>query len=236
MHSRLILLLVCAGLALAGLAASKMALARGPDMAGGAAFPFGPDLSATGWRAVSFPRRRGANFSAHGKDALVVETEGGVGLLWHAVPGQYAKAEKARWRWRKMQGVGPTDLTRKGGDDRVLAVYFAFANASDVKAGTDLTDLLRSGRGQIITYVWGGGAKPGTVLQLPYFDGRGRTIVKRAADAKAGVWFDEQAALRADFKRAFGKTPGRLVAVAVSSDSDDTGGRNVAALADLCVK
>lgn len=234
MSVRHISILVLVGFAVAGLTFTKMALARGPDMTGGVAFPFGPDLSATGWQSVSFPRRRGASFSASGKDAVVVETAGGIGLLWHAVPRQVAQAEDARWRWQKTQGVGPTDLTRKGGDDRVLAVYFAFAKPSD--AGTDLTTLLRKGRAQVLLYVWGGAAKPETVLQLPYFDGRGRTIVKRAANAKPGIWFDEQAAVRSDFKRAFGKAPGHLVAVAISSDADDTGGRNVAALADLCVR
>jgi hypothetical protein len=221
---------------LCGFAVLKMALARGADMAGGVAFPFGPDLSASGWRPVSSPWRRGARFSAHGKDTLVVETTGGFGLLWHAVPRQVAKAEKARWRWRMEEGVGPTDLTRRGGDDRVLALYFAFADPSEMKSGRDLSELLRRGRGKVLVYVWGGAAKPGTVLPLPYFDGRGRTIVKRAANAEAGIWFDQEAAVRADFTRAFGQAPGHLVAVAVSSDADDTGGRNVVALADLCVK
>jgi len=234
MRSKLVSLFTCAVLALGGLAVSTLALARGSDMAGGVAFVFGPDLSATGWRSVNFPRRRGANFSADGKDALIVETTGGVGLLWQPVPGEVAGAEQARWRWQKTQGVGPTDLSKKGGDDRVLAVYFAFAEPSD--AGKDLPDLLRKGRGEVLVYVWGGSAKRGTVLQLPYFEGRGRTIVKRAATEKPGIWFDEKAAVRADFKRAFGKNPGHLVAIAVSSDSDDTGGRNVAALADLCVR
>ena len=96
--------------------------------------------------------------------------------------------------------------------------------------------MLKKGRARVLLYVWGGAARPETVLQLPYFEGRGRTIVKRAANAKPGTWFDERAAVRADFRRAFGKAPGHLVAVAISSDADDTGGRNVAALADLCVK
>ena len=121
MQTRHLSFLLCAGLTLGGFAVSKMALARGPDMAGGVAFPFGPNLSASGWQSVRSPWRRGARFSAHGKDALVVETAGGFGLLWHAVPRQVAKAEQARWRWRKQEGVGPTDLTKKGGDDRVLA-------------------------------------------------------------------------------------------------------------------
>jgi hypothetical protein len=49
----------------------------------------------------------------------------------------------------------------------------------------------------------------------------------------AGVWFAETADLRRDFWKAFGHVPGKLVAVAISSDWDDTGGLNIAAVADL---
>jgi hypothetical protein len=60
--------------------------------------------------------------------------------------------------------------------------------------------------------------------------------VKRTAGAPTEVWFKETADVRDDFQRAFGRLPGRLVTVAVSSDSDDTGGLNIAAVADLVVK
>ena len=224
-------ILICAGVGLSGLA-----LARGPDMAGGVAFKFGPDLANNSWRYISFPRRPGALFQASGNDTVLVQTNAGVGVLWHPVPARYANAGMARWRWRVTEGVGATDLTKKGGDDRALAIYFAFADDADAAGDVDLMELLSHEQGHLLIYVWGGAERPGTMLQLPYFNGRGRSIVKRAANAKAGVWFDELADVRGDFRRAFGRAPGRLVAVAVSSDADDTGGRNIAAVADLCVK
>jgi len=226
---------ILAGLVCAMLAASGLAFARGPGMTGGVAFKFGPDLAASNWRYIGFPRRRGAQFTAHGEDTVVVQTNAGIGVLWHPVPRQMSRASKARWRWRVTKGVGPTDLTKKGGDDRTLAVYFAFTDEA-VTGNVDLMDLLQNERGHLLVYVWGGAADPGTVLPMPYFGGRARTVVKRAANAKSGVWFDEMADMRVDFRRAFGRVPGRLVAVAVSSDADDTGGLNVAALADLCVR
>lgn len=226
-----IALLLCAGLGISGLA-----LAQGPGMAGGVAFKFGPDLTASDWRYMSFPRRPGVAFRASGEDTVIVQTKAGVGILWHPVPRQVARASKARWRWQVTKGVGPTDLTKKGGDDRALAVYFAFTNEKGATGDIDLMDLLRRERGDLLMYVWGGAVKPGTVLPLPYFGGRGRTVVKRAANTKNGVWFNEKVDVRGDFRRAFGRAPGRLVAVAVSSDADDTGGLNVAAVADLCVK
>jgi hypothetical protein len=220
----------------AGLGISGIALARGPGMAGGVAFKFGPDLVASDWRYMSFPRRPGVAFTAHGEDTVIVQTNAGVGVLWHPVPRKVSKASKARWWWRVTKGVGPTDLTKKGGDDRTLAVYFAFTDEKVAVKDIDLMDLLRHKRGEVLMYVWGSGVKPGTMLPLPYFGGRGRTVVKRAANTKSGVWFDEKVDIRGDFRRAFGRAPGRLVAIAVSSDADDTGGLNVAAVADLCVK
>ena len=219
-----------------GLGLSGLTLAQGPGMAGGLAFKFGPDLAASDWRYMNFPRRPGVAFKARGEDTVIVQTKAGVGVLWRPVPRKVSGASTARWRWQVTAGVGPTDLTKKGGDDRAIAIYFAFADGKEASGDVDLMDLLRRERGDLLMYVWGGAVSPGTVLPLPYFGGRGRTVVKRAANTKSGVWFDEKVDVRGDFRRAFGRAPGRLVAIAVSSDADDTGGMNVAAVADLCVK
>lgn len=225
------LILIALGVGLSG---SSLSLAKGPGMEGGIVFKFGPDITASDWRYVSFPRRPGADFVPRGEDAVEVRTKAGVGILWHPVPPWGSNASMARWRWRVMEGVGPTDLTKKGGDDRALAVYFAFADGNPDQ--TDLIDLLRQGRGYVLMYVWGGTAQRGTILSLPYFDGHGRTVVKRAASAPDGVWFSEAVNVRDDFRYAFWRAPGKLVAVALSSDSDDTGDVNLAAVADLCIK
>ena len=65
-QSKLFAIIACAGLVVSGLAVSgfvvsgfvvsDLALAKGPGMAGGIAFKFGPDLSASNWRYMSFPR------------------------------------------------------------------------------------------------------------------------------------------------------------------------------------
>jgi hypothetical protein len=64
---------------------------------------------------------------------------------------------------------------------------------------------------------------------------RGKFIVLRPADAKKGVWFEESVALTKDHMRAFGVPPGLLLAIAISSDSDDTRTRNHAELESLRV-
>jgi hypothetical protein len=57
--------------------------------------------------------------------------------------------------------------------------------------------------------------------------------VLRPADAPRRRWFDERVDLNADHLRAFGGGPPRLLAIAVSSDADDTRGRNRARLRNL---
>ena len=62
---------------------------------------------------------------------------------------------------------------------------------------------------------------------------RGKFIILRPADAPKRQWLQESVDPKADYVRAFGQPPGHLLAVAVSSDSDDTRGLNRAQLRGL---
>lgn len=194
---------------------------------------FGPDLGRSGWSAVSFPGIRPASFAAVDERTLAVATDGAAGLLWRPLGPALRSARKARWRWRADEAVLPTDLTRRGADDRVLAVYLVFGAAGD--AGRGALDLLMSSSTSALVYVFGGAAARGAVLPSPHMGARGRFVVLRAADAALGAWFDESVDIGADYRRAFAAVPPPLLAVAVTSDSDDTRSRNRAMLADLAI-
>ena len=55
---------------------------------------------------------------------------------------------------------------------------------------------------------------------------RGKFIVLRAGDTPHGQWLEEQVDLSGDYSRIFGGRRPPLIAIAISSDSDDTGGHN----------
>ena len=154
-------------------------------------------------------------------------------MLWRALPRDFADGSTARWRWKVDRGVPATDLARKGADDRDIAVYFLFADdpATLDNPPTSLTGAMRKGRA--LVYVWGGNAAPGTAVESPHMRGRGQLVVKRPAGA--GGWENVSVDLRADFRRVFGREPGPLVGLGVSTDSDDTGTATRAALADLVI-
>jgi hypothetical protein len=195
---------------------------------------FGPDLSRSGWVVVSFAKIPSASFMAIDRVTLDVSTASSAGLLWRPVDGPLRQARTASWHWTVSEGVSPTDLTKRGADDRALGVYFVFGAAADSTKSP--LALLGSSTVTALVYVFGGEKPRGSVLTSPHMGARGKFIVLRPADAQKGIWFDESVDVTKDYARAFGTPPPLLLAIAISSDSDDTGRRNRAKLRSLTIE
>ncbi|WP_428515706.1 DUF3047 domain-containing protein [Roseovarius sp.] len=153
--------------------------------------------------------------------ALDVASDGAVSLLYRELPKSAWQASGASWSWQVSQSVPPTNLARKGGDDRNLALYFVFlpeAEAERVR-GSRVTRLLSNDDVRVLVYVWGGEHARGAVLNSPYLGARGKTVVLRGAGTGEAR---ESVDLAADYARAFGGQATSLVGLAVSGDSDDT--------------
>jgi hypothetical protein len=184
---------------------------------------------------MTFPRRTPARFTAQGPNTLSIIADRAVAVLWRPMRLAEDKAATAQWRWRVDRSVGPTDLSRKGGDDRAVAIYFAFSDAAEPSKPIDLGNTMQSGQAKILMYVWGGGAPKNSFLPAPYIGENARTIVLKSAGDPIGNWHSERVDLSADYRKAFGAAAPALVALAISSDSDDTSGVNTASIADLVV-
>jgi hypothetical protein len=195
------------------------------------AINFGPDLAASGWSVVTFPGVAPAKFKASAAAEIEVAADGAAGMLWRAMENPKLLEAKAQWSWLVEEGVGPTDLTQRGKDDRALAVYFVFGDKSDGAKGP--MALLSSSTVKALVYVFGGNRPRGSILPSPHMGRRGRFIILRPADAPRRQWLNENVDLVSDYVRAFGEQPPRLLALAISSDSEDTRGRNRARLSGL---
>jgi hypothetical protein len=191
---------------------------------------FGADLRASGWQTVSFPNIAPVVFSVSG-GTLEVAADSAAGLLWHALKPAKPAPVAAQWSWKVEQGVRPTDLTRRGEDDRTLAVYFVFGAAEDAAKGP--MALLSASTVTSLVYVFGGYGPKSSLLPSPHMGEPGKFIILRPADGPKRQWLQESADLKVDYVRAFGRLPGYLLAVAISSDSDNTRGRNRAQLSGL---
>ena len=80
--------------------------------------------------------------------------------------------------WLLTESVPATDLLKKGGDDRNLAMYVVFlpeAEAQKLK-GASIRKLLGSNAARVLVYVWGGDHGRGQMLGSPYLGNRGKRL------------------------------------------------------------
>lgn len=197
-----------------------------PTLAAAQQIQFGP-----GWTEQRFSMFSSNDYTLGG-DTLQVRSDDTVSLLWSRLPETMWNNRRASWDWTVERSVPATDLTRKGGDDRNMSLYFLFlpdeVAAKAKSAG--VMSLLDNDDARVLIYVWGGAHDRGQILPTPYLGERGRSLIRRSAGTGTA---SETVDLAADHRRAFGTEPGSLVGLAVSSDSDDTGTEVVARLSRL---
>ncbi|WP_424811793.1 DUF3047 domain-containing protein [Roseococcus sp. YIM B11640] len=188
-----------------------------------------PTLSAEGWTHGEYDGLRPASFHPH-PQGIAVEAQGTGSFVWKRMRGE---AGCLGWRWRVDAGPPATLLTRRGGDDRALAITAGFAGwpprvtawqraqhaIAQVAAGRHV--LPRS----VLIYVWGGTGQEPDFFPSPWIPGIGCVRVLRPAGSPQGRWFEERVDLAADWRRAFGGEPPPLQEIAIGTDGDDTGTR-----------
>ncbi|MFN3822369.1 MAG: DUF3047 domain-containing protein [Pseudorhodobacter sp.] len=195
-------------------------------LAGGVGFAAaaGPVPFDSGWTTQRFSLFSSNSYGLQGK-VLTIASDASVSLIYRRLdPGNWA-ARRASWGWEVTEGVPATDLARKGGDDRNASLYFVFMPEAEARAlgpRANIRQLLGAETARVLVYVWGDRRARGTQLSSPYLGARGKTVILRPAGTGA---HRESVDLAADYARAFGGTPGALVGLAVSADSDDTKSR-----------
>jgi hypothetical protein len=180
----------------------------------------GPISFETGWKEqrLSLFRSNDYRFGS----SLGMVSDDAVSIAWTRVTRADWASAGASWAWTVEQSVPPTDLGRKGGDDRNISLYFVFVPERMAPAleGASIRSLLGNKDVRIIQYAWGGNHRRGQVIPSPYGPpGQGVTIALRQAGTGS---HRETVDLAADHARAFGTPKGALVGLAVSGDSDDT--------------
>lgn len=134
-----------------------------------------------------------------------------------------------RWEWKISEHLDGTDIRRKRGDDFPARVYVSFdydkkklplgkrlqLGLAKLIFGADLP-------GATICYVWDPNLRIDTIVPSAYTD-RVRMIVVRSGEADVGNWVSETRNIATDYQAAFGEEPPDVIAVAVATDTDDSG-------------
>lgn len=212
-----------------GMAASAGLILSGGRAAATAKVPFD-----TNWEHLTFRRLR-PNVFETGQSELKVVADGSSSIFYRMLEPQLHGARRASWTWQVDRSVPPSDLSKIGADDRNLGMFFVSLDAGGakrVRPGTNIRSLMTNRAARILMYTWGGNTTPGTVVPSPHAPERLRNLITR--EAMTGR-FTEDVDLSADFVKVFGQPLDRLVAVAVSSNSENTPARVEATISGLVV-
>ena len=223
---------------LAALPTEAPAVTRPPRFS--AMVPGGPT---TGWQilrpAPNAPDTVYSIVTDAGTRVLRAEANRSMSGLIHEVRVSPARAPILQWRWKVDGVVAGADIARKAGDDYAARVYVLFDYPAHklpfaTRAKLKLAETVYGQRipTAALNYVWDNRAAVGSIHANAYTD-RARMIVLRSGGDLAGRWLEERRDIAADFRAAFGEDPPDVVAVAIATDTDNTGERVVAWYGDI---
>lgn len=124
-----------------------------------------------------------------------------------------------RWKWKVAEPLGNRAEKTKAGDDYSARVYVIFPG-------------LFFWQTKAINYVWANRLSKEESFPNPY-TGNAMMVVVESGPEKAGTWINEQRDILADYRSLFGGEPRKLGAIAVMTDTDNTGGETTAWYGDI---
>jgi hypothetical protein len=133
------------------------------------------------------------------------------------------------WEWRVVQLIDGADNTDRHAEDSPvrLMLFFDGDHAELPVRERAMFDLARIASGRsppyaTLMYIWENRQPEDTILPSP-FTGQVRMIVAGSGAHRLGGWKRFERDYVADYRRAFGKAPGRLIGVGILTDTDNTG-------------
>lgn len=116
------------------------------------------------------------------------------------------------WSWRIAERLTGLNEQSKAGDDYAARIYVI------VKGG------LAFWQTKAINYVWAGNTAKDTVWPNAFAGDHAMMIALRGPEAALNVWHSEKRNVRADLQKLFGEDLRAIDAVALMTDTDNSGG------------
>ncbi|MEI2742285.1 MAG: DUF3047 domain-containing protein [Candidatus Competibacter sp.] len=175
----------------------------------------------TDWQSKSFLGKTRYRFDTKsGQTALFAESQGAASGLYREIRIDLKRTPWLNWSWRVDQVLKGTDERSKDGDDYPARVYV-------VASGGAALWKTRS-----LVYVWSSNQPVGATWNNAFTD-NARVMALRSGTQDAGRWVSEKRDIRADFQRLFGRDIDAVDAVALMTDTDNSGQRASAWYGDI---
>lgn len=164
-----------------------------------------------GWEVQSFQGQTDYRIVAEpdGNRVLSAFSSNSASGLVHRVELDPSRYPYLSWRWKIRQSLKSGDFSSKAGDDYAARIYVVFPHWFKPLSRT-------------INYIWANRLPAGQARVNVYFKGA-KMLAVRSGDRDAGVWQQERRNLVEDYRRLFGEDPPRIGAIAIMTDTDNTG-------------
>ena len=165
----------------------------------------------TGWESKRFKGLTEYRLvNEAGRTVVHAASHGSASGLIRRISFQPLKYRYVRWSWKVAGTVKGGDELSKGGDDYAARVYVIFPGRYFWQR-------------RAISYIWANRLAKGGAVQNAY-TANVRMIAVESGNEKAGQWLSEERDLLADYRALFGEDPQRADAIAIMTDTDNTGG------------
>jgi hypothetical protein len=196
---------------------------------GGCAAP--PVMPASPWQEVRLPGKAPTEYrwvQKDGAEAVHARAARSASMLRRPVARDASTLADVEFAWLVTDVPAQGDVSQAETEDAAARVVFAFEGDEARLSARNrlLFDLARTLTGEsppyaTLMYVWDATAPVGTVIVNPRTD-RVRKIVVESGRGALGQWKHYRRNLVDDFRLAFGEAPGRLQAVGLMTDGDNT--------------
>ena len=183
------------------------------------------------WQHLTFPGKTANQFAylqVDGRRAMGVRSKSAVSMLRKTVSIETAQLAGLRFSWKVPGLIAGADLSQREKGDSPVRLVLAFDGDRSRLSPRDhmLSELARTLTGEempyaTLMYVWSNHHVPGTVLKSSRTE-RIRKLVLESGPDRLNRWLEYERDIRADFVDAFGQEPGRLMAVGIMTDTDNT--------------
>ncbi len=199
--------------------------------------------AASGWAPQAFSRlKRDTTYTVvheDGRAVLRARADRSASLYVAKLERPIAAPRSIEWRWSTDGPVPGADNRDRSREDAPLRVIVAFDGdpATLPDAERKRFERARKASGRMppyatLMYVWTDKAPVDTVIPSAHTD-RLQMLVAAPAAPAVGAWQTVRRDLAADYRAAFGGEPGRVLAVGVMTDTDNTGTKVEGRYADL---
>jgi hypothetical protein len=118
------------------------------------------------------------------------------------------------WRWKVDHVLSKGNALKKEGDDYAARIYVVFPSILFWKT-------------KAINYIWANKLPRGTAVVNPY-SSNAIMIAVESGSSKTGLWIEEERNVFEDFREHFRQDPPQVGAIAIMTDTDNTGEKAVA--------